>query len=63
MRAFLWINLRHISLKCRYAADVFFIGTDGKDELENFMKELNSFHDHLKFTFEPSKKKHQFFRC
>ena len=27
----------------RYIDDVFFIWTRGKEELENFMKELNSF--------------------
>ena len=42
----------------RYIDDVFFIWTHGKQELhenfmkENFMKELNSFRDHIKFTFE-----------
>ena len=35
--------------------DVFFIWTHGKEELENFMKELNSFSDHIKFTFESDK--------
>ena len=27
----------------------------GKEELENFMKELNNFRDHTKFTFESNK--------
>ena len=45
----------------RYIDDVFFIWTHGKQELhenfmkENFMKELNSFRDHIKFTFESNK--------
>ena len=39
----------------RYIDDVFFIWTHGKEELENFMKELNSFRDHIKFTFESNK--------
>ena len=39
----------------RYIDDVFFIWTHGKEELENFMKELNSFSDHIKFTFESDK--------
>ena len=30
-------------------------GLNGKEELENFMKELNSFNDHIKFTFESDK--------
>ena len=36
----------------RYKDDVFFTWTHGKEELENFIKELNSFSDHIKFTFE-----------
>ena len=40
---------------CRYIDDVFFIWTHAKEELENFMKELNSFSDHIKFTFECDK--------
>ena len=39
----------------RYIDDVFFIWTHGKKELENFMKELNSFSDHIKLTFESDK--------
>ena len=35
----------------RYIDDVFFTWTHCKEELENFMKELNSFRDHIKFTF------------
>ena len=31
----------------RYIDDVFFIWTHGKEELESFMKELNSFSDHI----------------
>ena len=36
----------------RYKDDVFFIWTHGKEELENFMKELNCFSDHIKFTLK-----------
>ena len=39
----------------RYIDDVFFIWTHGKEELKNFMKELNNFRDHIKFTFESDK--------
>ena len=39
----------------RYIDDVFFIWTHGKEELENFMEELISFSDHIKFTFESDK--------
>ena len=39
----------------RYIDDVFFIWTHGKEELESFIKELNSFIDHIKFTFESNK--------
>ena len=46
LQPFVWF--RHID-------DVFFIWTHGKEELENFMKELNSFSDHIKFTFESDK--------
>ena len=46
MQPFLWF---------RYIDDVFFIWTHGKKELESFMKELNSFSDHIKFTFESDK--------
>ena len=35
--------------------DVFFIWTHGKEECKHFMKELNSFRDHVKFTFESNK--------
>ena len=43
----------------RYKDDVLFLWTHGKEELENFMKELNSFSYHIKFTFESKKRKHQ----
>ena len=39
----------------RYIDDVFFIWNHGKEELENFMEELISFSDHIKFTFESDK--------
>ena len=39
----------------RYINDVFFIWTHGKEELESFINELNSFSDHRKITFESSK--------
>ena len=39
----------------RYVDGVFFIWTRGKEELENFLKELNSFCDHIKFAFESDK--------
>ena len=39
----------------RYIDDVFFILIYGKEELEHFVKELNSFSDHIKFTFESDK--------
>ena len=39
----------------RYIDDVFFIWTHGKEELENLMKESNSFSDHIKFMFESGK--------
>ena len=44
----------------RYVDDVFFIWTHGKEELENFMKELNSFRDHIKFTFGSDKENNNF---
>ena len=39
----------------RYIDNVFFIWNHGKEELENFIKRLNSFSDHIKFTFESDK--------
>ena len=39
----------------RYVDGVFFIWTHGKEELKHFMKELNSFRDHIKFAFESNK--------
>ena len=39
----------------RYIDDIIFIRTYGKEELESFIKELNSFSDHIKFTFESDK--------
>ena len=47
----------------RYTDDAFFIWTHGKEKIENFMKELNSFCDHIKFTLESSKENINFFRC
>ena len=44
----------------RYIDDLFFIWAHGKEELENFMKELNSFRDHIKFTFESNKENIKF---
>ena len=66
--AFLWISLRQIFLKHRNCShlvwfryiDVFFIWTHGKEELENFMKKLNSFSDHIKFTFESDKENNNY---
>ena len=43
------------SIWFRYIDDVFFTCTHGKEELENSMKELNSFPDNIKFTFESNK--------
>ena len=51
MQPFLWF---------RYIDDVSFIWTHGKEELENFLKELNSFRDHIKFTFESDKENMNF---
>ena len=39
----------------RYINDAFFIWTHGKEEFESFMKELNSFSDHIKFPFHSNK--------
>ena len=36
----------------RYKDDVFFIWTHGKEELQNFMKEINCFSDHIKFMLK-----------
>ena len=44
----------------RYIDDVFFIWSHGREELENFMKELNSFCDHINFTFECDKENTNF---
>ena len=41
LQSFVWFT---------YIDDIFFIWTRGKEELENFMKQLNSFRDHIKFT-------------
>ena len=38
----------------RYIDDAFFIWTHVKEKIENFMKELNSFCDHVRFTLESS---------
>ena len=34
---------------------IFLIWTHGKEKLENFLKELNSFSGHIKFTFDSDK--------
>ena len=44
----------------RYIDDLFFILTYGKEELESFVKELKSFSDHVKFTFEFNKENTNF---
>ena len=46
MQSFVWF--RHIG-------DLFLIWTHGKEKLENFLKELNSFSGHIKFTFDSDK--------
>ena len=46
MQPFVWF---------RYIDNIFFMWNYGKEELENFMKRLNSFTDHIKFTFESDK--------
>ena len=39
----------------RYIDDIFFIWTHGEQELEIFLKHLNSFTPYLSFTHEASK--------
>ena len=39
----------------RYIDDIFFIWTHGKDKLEKFLDDLNSFDNNIKFTHESSK--------
>ena len=39
----------------RYIHDIFLIWTNGKDKLEKFLDELNSFDNNIKFTHESSK--------
>ena len=39
----------------RYINDIFFIWTHGKDKLEKFLNDLNSFDNNIKFTHESSK--------
>ena len=41
----------------RFFDNVFFIWTDSEKNLEKRLKELNSFHPNIKFTFEKSKMK------
>ena len=39
----------------RYIDDIIFIWTQGKDKLEKFLDDLNSFDNNFKFTHESSK--------
>ena len=39
----------------RYISDIFFIWIHGKDKLEKFLNDLNSFDNNIKFTHESSK--------
>ena len=41
----------------RYIDDIFLVWTQGKEELERFLKELNEAHPNLKFTREFSEEK------
>ena len=36
----------------RFINDIFFIWTNGEENLKNFMKDFNNFKSKLKFTFE-----------
>ena len=47
----------------RYIDDVFFIWTDGENEVKSFMQKLNQFHPNLSFTYESSKKEIAFLDC
>ena len=44
----------------RFIDDVFVIQTDSEENLEKVLKELNSFHLNIKFTFDKSKIKLNF---
>ena len=39
----------------RYIDDIFFIWTNGEQDLETFLCSLNEFHTNIKFTYESSK--------
>ena len=45
----------------RYIYGIFFIWTEGEDELEGFLNRLNNFHSNLKFTHEKSNLSINFF--
>ena len=45
----------------RYIDDIFFVWLEGEDKLLQFMKKLNEFHPSLKFTYEYSRTKVNFF--
>ena len=45
----------------QFIENVFFMWTDIEENLEKFLKELNRFHPNIKFTFEKSKMKVNFF--
>ena len=46
----------------RYVDDIFFIWTNGEQELERFLKYLNNFTPNLSFHHEASKNCTPFFR-
>ena len=48
LQPFLWL--------C-YIDDIFFIWTQGTQELDSFLNDLNKFHPNLSFTYEASKRK------
>jgi len=59
----LWIDLENRFLQTqrilpliwrRYIDDIFMIWTHGRDSLETFLRELNTFHHSIKFTFDIS---------
>ena len=45
----------------RYIGDTFFVWTHNEKKLKKFMRELNSFHTNIKFSYEYSDKKVSFF--
>ena len=65
MRVYLWMSLKPGTILqsqslqplvwLRYIDDIFFIWTRGKDKLEKFLDDLNSFDNNIKFTHESSK--------